>query len=178
MKVVRFSALRTGRLYPPENIPGTHTRAIVRPEGLCQRKILTIPSGFNSGTARKKVTETAEGSEHRLGRVVWSTWCIHWLYNSIFNFHLRYTKEIFGGRQQRAVLLLGCTPLIKWEQWVSYGDGTIWMLTDGCSPLHRPLMQHTFRFLYQNLHNLSAKTITTVSVSWKLLVSHLVLRQA
>ena len=24
MKVVRLSALRTGRLYPPENIPGTH----------------------------------------------------------------------------------------------------------------------------------------------------------
>jgi hypothetical protein len=24
MKVVRLSAIRTGRLYPPENIPGTH----------------------------------------------------------------------------------------------------------------------------------------------------------
>jgi hypothetical protein len=24
MKVVRLSTLRTGRLYPPENIPGTH----------------------------------------------------------------------------------------------------------------------------------------------------------
>jgi hypothetical protein len=24
MKVVRLSALRTGRLYPPGNIPGTH----------------------------------------------------------------------------------------------------------------------------------------------------------
>jgi len=24
MKVVRLSALRTGRLYPPQNIPGTH----------------------------------------------------------------------------------------------------------------------------------------------------------
>jgi hypothetical protein len=24
MKVVRLSALRTGRLYPPRNIPGTH----------------------------------------------------------------------------------------------------------------------------------------------------------
>ena len=26
MKVVRLSALRTGRIYPPENIPGTHFR--------------------------------------------------------------------------------------------------------------------------------------------------------
>jgi len=47
MKVVRLSALRTGRLYLPENIPGTHF--CYRPsrpqgrsagEGLCQWKIL------------------------------------------------------------------------------------------------------------------------------------------
>jgi hypothetical protein len=31
MKVVRLSALRTGRLYSPGNIPGTHAA-----EGLCQ----------------------------------------------------------------------------------------------------------------------------------------------
>jgi hypothetical protein len=42
MKVVRLSALRTGRLYPPENILGAHFLleaestpwTIVRPEGL------------------------------------------------------------------------------------------------------------------------------------------------
>ena len=55
--VVRLSALSTGRLYPPGNIPGTHfcyrlsrpPRAIVRPEGLCQwhqRESNPRPSGL------------------------------------------------------------------------------------------------------------------------------------
>jgi hypothetical protein len=42
MKVVRLSALRTGRLYPPG--------AIVRPEGLCQWKIPMTPSGIEPTT--------------------------------------------------------------------------------------------------------------------------------
>ena len=34
MKVVRLSALRTGRLYPPGNIPGTHfCQSLSRPQG-------------------------------------------------------------------------------------------------------------------------------------------------
>jgi hypothetical protein len=34
MKVVRLSALRTGRLYPPENIPGTHfCERLSQPQG-------------------------------------------------------------------------------------------------------------------------------------------------
>jgi len=48
MKAVRLSAVPTARLYPPENIPGTHlylgwvdTRTILHPEGLCQWKIPT-----------------------------------------------------------------------------------------------------------------------------------------
>jgi hypothetical protein len=48
MKVVRSSALRTGHLYPPGNIPGT----IVRPEGLCQWKIPVTPSGIEPATFR------------------------------------------------------------------------------------------------------------------------------
>ena len=48
MKVVRLSALRTGRLYIPGNILGTHfcKRAIVRPEGFCPWKIPVTPSGI------------------------------------------------------------------------------------------------------------------------------------
>jgi hypothetical protein len=59
MKVVGFSALRTGRLYPPGNIPGTHfcqrlsqPQDIVRPEGLCQWKIPMTPSGIELATFR------------------------------------------------------------------------------------------------------------------------------
>jgi hypothetical protein len=55
MKVVRLSALRTGRLYPPPP-PGifpdwVDLRAIVRLEGLCQWKIPVIQSGIESATA-------------------------------------------------------------------------------------------------------------------------------
>jgi hypothetical protein len=59
MKVVRLSDLRTSRLYPQIliSVRGlVDSRAIVGPEGLCQRKIPLTPSGIEPATFRRSAS--------------------------------------------------------------------------------------------------------------------------
>ena len=55
MKVLRLSALNTGRLYPPGNIPGTHfCQRLGRPQGHIAARGIRLMENTNEATRNRK----------------------------------------------------------------------------------------------------------------------------
>jgi hypothetical protein len=73
MKVVRLSALCTGHLYPPGNIPKYSWYSfLLQNEGLCQWKIPMTPSRIEPATFRL-VAQCLNHMRHRVPRILFRT---------------------------------------------------------------------------------------------------------